>query len=150
MGTTSTVPDVCEALLDALAAAMPSGVRVSDGPLTNGEKVRELVTIGDVEMDVEVPTMKAGRASRNEAYRVQVVMTVAQARGKTAAARRRVFVLAAVLEEILASDKECAAVDEVAWWKHSRTDHGVEMGNEGPLAWAVLTVAVNARLQGDS
>lgn len=151
MGSTSTAPAAKRALVDALNAAVPQGVAVFYGPPTSGEKARRQIVVGQrTTYETRVPTIKAGRASRDEKYEIECWLVAAPPRGTCEQADLQLAEMRAVLEEILASDKECAAVSAVWSWELGASGEvELSMTNEGPLAFCQQDVTVRARLQGD-
>lgn len=151
MGTTSTGPAAKRALVAGLEAAVPQGVAVFYGPPTIGEKARRQIVVGQRTVyDTQNPTIKAGRASRDEKYTIECWLVAAPARGTCEDADLLLEGMRAVLEEILASDKECAAVTAVwSWELGAAGEVELSMTNEGPLAFCQQDVTVKARLQGD-
>ena len=113
MATATTLPAFVTALLAAMQTALPS-VQVSPawpGPDT----ADETLFIGEeiTDWDVDIPTMKAGRKQRQEAYVVTVHAWCAkpgELRAASAgAARTRAIALIDAVDSFLANDPELIA-----------------------------------------
>lgn len=112
MATTSTVPAVKAKLVELIDAALDVPVTYAwPGP----ETAAECVFLGPhpqtadirLDLDSEIPTLKAGRKQRQESYRVRVTvwsfrpeLTVADA----AECELRAFEMAGEIEDVLADD----------------------------------------------
>jgi hypothetical protein len=162
MATTSTIPDVCEALVAHLAAANP-GTQVEWGRPQDALIKRKTIYVGDVDGDSRIPTMKAGRKERDEQYTVDVLFVSAPPRGSRSTAARDVLAMYATLEDMVAGDptlgggvvtysgyasgySHLGGIDGV--WAVTVDGYSLRPAPTGEAAAAVLacTVSVKARL----
>lgn len=146
MATTSTIPDVSDALVALVSTAMP-GVKITDGrPADKDFQFRELAYLGDTTGDYTVPVMKSGRRTRSEDYDIQVVVWVAQSRGSLAAAKRRAVELLTGFCNVLADTPNLGGVSGVLQATAGSFAISHEFQGEGAVAVATLDVSVSARL----
>lgn len=143
--TTSTVAAVYAALLATFQAALP-GVQVVDGRPPDSLVARELVFLGDYDLESGVPVSQPGRKSRDERYTVDVVAFAARPRGTTAQARQRAEELRSACESALAADVTLGGVAGLlhATWQGGHGEAG--QSKEGPYCVVTAQVRVVARL----
>lgn len=143
--TTSTVPAVYDAMLALFGDALP-GVQVVDGRPPDTLLARELVFLGDYDLEAEVPVSKAGRKARDERYTIDVVIFVARPRGTTSQARARAEEIRSTCESALAADVILGDLPGLlhATWQGGRGEAG--QSNEGPYCVVTARVRVVARL----
>lgn len=146
MATTSTIPDVSDALVALVTTAMPD-VKINDGrPADQNIQFRELAYLGDTTGEYSVPVMKSGRRTRSEDYDIQVVVWVAQARGTLAAAKRRAVELVDGFCDVLADNPNLGGVSGVLQATAGNIAVSHEFQGEDAVAVATLDVSVSARL----
>lgn len=105
MSTTSTVPAVIDGLLTDLRAGGLEAFESWPG----AEAAREMVVLGEIEwQEYEIPTIKAGRKQRQEAWTVGFELYVMGQPGSkpsdASPSRDRAFALLKVAEDLLAVD----------------------------------------------
>jgi hypothetical protein len=145
MATISTVPAVKKALYDALTAGL-GGVQVSYGHPSAALVERQVVYVGDVQMDYSVPVMRAGRQPRQEEFTVEVIVNVAPARGEPSEAEAEAFALLAAVEDVVADDPTLGGVDGLLWVRFDSGRVVTDLGPEGPICLIAVEVACAARL----
>lgn len=108
--TTTTVPVVIDAFLEAINenAETPPGFEAWPGP----EAAPEMFVLGQIDWDTyEIPTIKAGRKARQEAYDIAFELFVMGADGTSPSepgpARTVAFNMLAPIEDVLAEDPSC-------------------------------------------
>lgn len=150
MATTSTAPTVIDALVTALNAALPSGVRAYEswpGP----EAASEMVVLGEVTWETyEIASIKTGRQRRQEDYAIAYEVFVMGQAGSTPAdpspARDRAFTLHTEIEDALAADPKLGLGSAVSWVQPAMTEAGPRVFEK---AWAYRVagrINVSARL----
>lgn len=146
MATTSTVPAVRAALVSLVGAGL-AGVSVTYGRPMDKVLPREAVWVGDVTVDQRVPVMTAGRKRREESYRVEVTVSVLNARGTLQTADERCFTLVDAIENVVADDPTLGGIDGLIHATVAGIRSPVpEFAAEGPVALAVVEVACLSRL----
>lgn len=142
MATTSTAVSLKTQLVTSLTAALPA-VQVSYGS-KGDEAETDTIWIGQAQGRFEIPTMKAGRKSRDEDYTVDVWITAIDFGGSISDVETTAFSYLAELEDILADTPGLVAGTIAALV----TDWECESYNlqEGAGATLKATVGVNARL----
>lgn len=113
MATTSSVPTIIDALLEAFATNLPGGVPVFEA-WPGAEAKREMVHFGPVTWDdYTIATIKAGRQQRQENYDIEFFVYAAPVAGSSPsnpkATRDRAYTLLAALEDALADDPKPSA-----------------------------------------
>lgn len=145
MATSSTIPDVCDALVRLLRAALP-GVQVSDGRPANAQIQRECVYLDNVDGDSSLPVMRSGRKSRQEDYSLEVVCYVAGVRGDLSVARRRGSELRDAVCDALVNDTSLGSIDGVQQAVPGSFRQALEYLDEGPVCLTVTEVEVKSRI----
>lgn len=103
----STIPDVCDALFAALLARTGAGgdldgVQVLDGFETPDELDLEGVLLADVDGEQSPATLKAGGGTRDELYRVEVLVWARKRPSySTSEVRARAVALSRVVEDVV-------------------------------------------------
>lgn len=140
---TSTIVSTKRALVDHLQGRPAlNGVQVTYAD--PGDRARaEQVWLGEVRTAEQEPvSLRSGRKQRNESYELDVICDALKATAETAEAR--CLELVAELEELLAA----ATLDAPGVLWATVTDMRLKTAEtaNGPLARAVVTVTVRARL----
>lgn len=150
MASTSTAPSVIDALMTALNAALPSGVRAFEswpGP----EAASEMIVLGDVTWDgYEIASIKTGRQRRQEDYGIGYEVFVMGQGGTTPSdpsnARDRAFVLNTEIEDALADTPKLGLGTAVQWVQAAITEAGPRAFEKGWAYRVAGRINVSARL----
>lgn len=149
MATTSTVPVTLDAVLAAVTADLPAGVKAFESwPGT--EAAAEMVVLGEITWEeYDFAAVKAGRQRRQEEWSVEFEVFAFGTAGSSPAnpktARDRAFVLAASLENVLANNSKLG-VGNGGWARTALTSARPYVFDKG---WAYLVagrIHVSARL----
>lgn len=127
--------------------SQPGAVPVSSGH--PGDTMGpEGIYLGEVDGNMEIPTIRAGRKKRDEDYTVEVVCFTGSTDDAPDAAETRAFELGGALEDILANDPTLA-VEGVQWASISAFQESVafDATANGWVARVTYSVSVKARLQ---
>jgi hypothetical protein len=116
MATTSTLVTVRTAIVNLLAAALPT-VQVSYSHPNEPESQGELIFLGFAVSTNEVPTMKAGRKRTDERYVQQIIVEVKGEGLTQIQADTRCMELFAEVEDIIADDPNLGIGDTIHWAK---------------------------------
>lgn len=131
------------ALVEHLIVALPETVQVEYGLPAPEAMRRTAVYLGPaVENDVSLATIKEGRRTRDESYRVIVRLVVAHERTGALSEAAAVALLGHV-EDVLADD-HTLGVDGVLWASISQTSMDTWWGGDGLLV-TVIDARINAR-----
>lgn len=141
MATTSTIPAVKAALVASLRSALPD-VQITYGGVENPQE--SYIGIGNVVGNFAIPTMKAGRKSRNETYTIAVLIATILATDDVEGAEALAYEHLATLEDLLANDPSFPGVN-VAVAGSIESDCGYVLGG-GAGCNLTLEVAVTNRL----
>lgn len=142
MATTSTVPTVKAALTTLMATAIPTG-QVSYG--YPGDVIeRDAVWISTVDGTSVIPTMRAGRKTRHEEYRIRVHIDVAGPADTITEVEERAFDRMGSVEDILADDPSLGGIVTAAMLDSFESDTFQDV--EGSACRLTLYVRVQARL----
>lgn len=141
MATTSSVPTFKAALAAQIQAVLPD-LQV-EYSMPGDIMERETLYLGDINGAFEIPTMKAGRKTRNENYALAVIIDVVIPGGLAQDAELQAFNYAAKLEDILANNPGAQGVTSaVAGPFSSQTFLDVD----GAACRLVMTIDVTNRL----
>ena len=149
MATSTTVGTVKSQLVTSLSAhASLSSVDVSYTWRPWGDS--DQVFLGDVEGDVEIPTLKSGRKNRHEEYTVDVIMRAVDNDGTPqggASVETRALTFLAALDDVLADDVQIDGVTAIQWARVGGFSSRMVPQDKGWGCQISVQVEVEARLQ---
>lgn len=145
MATEMNREDVILAVTAALRLVPAlAGVQIEDG-WPGDEVAGEAIWVGDVEGDIEHPTMSADRSERDDKFDLPLAFLVANNATLTDT-RRRLGALVATVESFLADHDALGSVVPLVSAEASQSGSSVGRTREGAVGRAGLMVAVHCRL----
>jgi len=145
MSTSSRVVTVRDRLVTLLSGALPDTFVTR---AFNPDQQRdEVVMLGDVRNGRhEIPTMRAGRKSRDESFDVEVLVLVQRSGEDSGPAESRAMDLMAELEDVLAEDPTLSLGDPTL--RATLAEFDLRVGADGHRTWSVyMTVVVHVEVR---
>jgi hypothetical protein len=155
VATSSTIPAAKTALVSLIGAALATSgpgstaIQVAYGRPADNLLARECVYVGDVTGTQSVPVARgSGRKTRQEEYRVEVVVAVLMVEGEVTDAEARAYTLLAEVEDVVADDSTLGLATNVGYFQATTGsfDAIADYTDEGPACVLRLNVDCKARL----